>query len=325
MRLMRYVVTNVIFCLFVAPALVLAQPSFPTKPIRILVGFAPGGGSDILARALAQPMSELLEQQIVIDNRPGAGGIISAELAMRSAPDGYTLLLGSPGGFAINPNLVPKLSYDPIRDFAPVGLFATLFYIVGVHPSLPVRSLGDLLSLAKARPGQITYGSSGQGANIHLAIEQFSRMAGIKMTHVPYKGNAPMLTGLMSGEVAIVFDPMPTSMPLVKAGRMRALAVTSSQRSSLLPEIPTVSEAGVKGFESTNWFAIFAPAKTPRVVVDRLNVAINQSMKNSAVRQRFLSQGAEPSAGSPEELSQIVKRDLEKFARVIKEAGVRAE
>lgn len=302
-----------------------AQSPYPNKPIRLIVGFAPGGGSDILARALGQPLAELLGQQIIVDNRPGAGGIIAAEVAMRAAPDGYTLLLGSPGGFSIRPNLMAKFPYDPVRDFTPIGSFATLFYIVGVHPSMPVRSLRDLIALAKEQPGQVTYGSSGQGANIHLAIEQFSMMAGVKMAHVPYKGNAPMLIGLMGGEIALVFDPVLTSMPLVKSGRMRALAVTSRNRFSLLPEIPTVSEAGVKGFESTNWFAIFAPAKTPAPIVERLNSAINQVMKNQAVRERFLSQGTEPASGTPEELEALVKRELLSFAKVIKTARIKLE
>jgi tripartite-type tricarboxylate transporter receptor subunit TctC len=308
-----------------APVAALAQGAYPSKPVRILVGFAPGGGSDILARALAQPLSEALEQQVVVDNRPGAGGVIAAELAMRSPPDGYTLLLGSPGAFTINPNLLAKIPYDPVRDFTPIGTFATLFYIVGVHPSLPVKSLRELLALAKAKPGQIAFGSSGQGANIHLAIEQFSRAAGIRMMHVPYKGNAPMLTGLMSGEVALVFDPMPTSMPLVKSGRMKALAVTAASRSSLLPELPTVSEAGVPGYEATNWFAIFAPAKTPDAIVSRLNGAMGRVMKNPTVRQRFQSQGAEPYAGSSEDLGRLVRTELAKYARIIQEANIRAE
>jgi tripartite-type tricarboxylate transporter receptor subunit TctC len=311
--------------LLLLPVALEAQQPYPSKPLRIIVGFSPGGGSDILARALGQPVGELLGQQVIVDNRPGAGGIIAAEVTLKSPPDGYTLLVGSPGGFTINPNLLPKFPYDPVKDFAPVSLFATLFYIVGVHPSLPVRSLKEFIALAGARPGQLSYGSSGQGANIHLAIEQFTMMAGIKMIHVPYKGNAPMLTALMSGEVGMVFDPVPTSMPLAKSGRLRALAVTSAQRSPLLPEVPTVSEAGVKGYESTNWFAIFAPAGTPRPIVDRLNSAIAQSMANPVVKQRFQSQGVDPVSSTPEELGMLVQRELAKFAKIIKDANIRAE
>jgi len=319
-------VLSYVFCIALLGSTQLhAQTTYPNKSIRLIVGFAPGGGSDILARALGQPLGEVLGQQIIIDNRPGAGGIIAAEVAKRATPDGHTLLLGSPGPFSISPNLMAKFPYDPILDFTPIGTFATLFYVVGVHPSLPVRSLRDLIALAKQKPGQVSFGSSGQGANIHLAIEQFSVAAGIKMTHVPYKGNAPMLTGLMGGEVAMVFDPVLTSLPLAKSGRIRALAVTSRNRSSLLPEIPTVSEAGVKNYESTNWFAIFAPAKTPVSIVERLNMAINQVMKNKVVEDRFISQGTQPAPSTPEELEALVKSELIKFANLIKSAHIKIQ
>ena len=187
-----------------------AQSQYPVKPVRLIIGFAPGGGTDILARALAQPLSELLGQQVTVDNRAGAGGIIATELGAKAAPDGYTLLVGSSAGFAINPNLMAKLPYDPVKDFAPVGLFATLSYVIDVHPSLPVKSLKDLLALARAKPGAINYGSAGQGSSTHLAIEQFAQMGGVRMTHIPYKGNTPAMTALMSGEVAMVFDPVLT-------------------------------------------------------------------------------------------------------------------
>jgi tripartite-type tricarboxylate transporter receptor subunit TctC len=308
-----------------AAVAVCAQQSYPNKPIRLIVGFAPGGGTDILARALGQPLAEMLGQQLTIDNRAGAGGVIATELGARAAPDGYTLLVGSSAGFAINPNLMAKLPYDPVKDFAPVGMFATLSYVVDVHPSLPVKTLGDFIALARAQPGAINYGTAGQGSSTHLAVEQFAQMAGVRMTHVPYKGNTPAMTALLSGEVAMVFDPVPTSMPMIKSGRVRALAVTTARRSALLPEVPTVAEAGVKGYEAGNWFGIFAPAGTPKEIVERLNAAINKAMTRADVKDKLAGQGADALIGSPADLAALVQRELAKFAKIIKSAGVRIE
>ncbi|MEO7727941.1 MAG: tripartite tricarboxylate transporter substrate binding protein [Burkholderiales bacterium] len=302
-----------------------AQPAYPVKPIRLIVGFAPGGGTDILARAMAQPLGELLGQQVTIDNRAGAGGIIATELGARAAPDGYTLLVGSSAGFAINPNLMAKLPYDPVRDFTPVGMFATLSYAVDVHPSLPAKTLRDLIALARAKPGAINYGSAGQGSSTHLAIEQFAQMSGIKLTHIPYKGNTPAMTALMSGEVAMVFDPVLTSVPMIRSGRVRALAVSTAKRSALLPEVPTIAEAGVKGYEAGNWFGVFAPAGTPREIVERLNTAINRTMTRPEMKDKLVSQGADALTGTPAELAALVQRELAKFAAIIKAAGVRVE
>ncbi len=322
MRLMTQAMVCASLC---AAGVAAAQPAYPNKPIRLLVGFAAGGGTDILARALGQPLGELLGQQVTIDNRAGAGGIIATELGAKAAPDGYTLLVGSSAGFAINPNLMAKLPYDPVKDFAPVGMFATLSYALDVHPSLPARTLRDFVALAHSRPGAINYGSAGQGSSTHLAIEQFALMAGIQMTHVPYKGNTPAMTALMSGEVAMVFDPVLTSLPMVKSGRVRALAVTTARRSALLPEVPTVAQAGVQGFEAGNWFGIFAPAGTPREVVERVNGAINQVMTRSDMKDKLTGQGAEALTGSPAELASLVQRELVKFAKIIKAARVRIE
>jgi tripartite-type tricarboxylate transporter receptor subunit TctC len=302
-----------------------AQTTYPNKPIRLIVGFAPGGGTDILARALGQPLSEMLGQQVTIDNRAGAGGIIATELGAKAAADGYTLLVGSSAGFAINPNLMAKLPYDPVKDFSPVGMFATLSYVVDVHPSLPAKTLKDLLALARAKPGAINYGSAGQGSSTHLAIEQFAQMAGVKLTHIPYKGNTPAMTALMSGEVAMVFDPVLTSAPLVKSGRVRALGVTTAQRSALMPDVPTVSEAGIPGYESGNWFGVFAPAGTPREIIERLNAAINKTMIRPDMKAKLASQGADALTGSPADLAALVQRELAKFAAIIKAANVRVE
>jgi tripartite-type tricarboxylate transporter receptor subunit TctC len=302
-----------------------AQSIYPNKPLRLIVGFAPGGGTDILARALGQPLGELLGQQVTIDNRAGAGGIIATELGAKAAPDGYTFVVGSSAAFAINPNLMKKLPYDPVKDFTPVGMFATLSYVVDVHPSLPAKSLKELLALARAKPGAINFGSAGQGSSTQLAIEQFAQMAGVRMTHIPYKGNTPAMTALMSGEVAMVFDPVLTSMPMVKSGRVRALAVTTARRSALMPEVPTVAEAGVAGYESGNWFGVFAPAGTPRDIVERVNGAINRAMTRPEMKDKLASQGADALTGSPADLAALVQRELVKFAAIIKAAGMRAE
>ena len=302
-----------------------AQQSYPNKPIRLIVGFAAGGGSDILARALGQPMTEILGQSVTIDNRPGAGGIIATELGAKAPPDGYTLLVGSAAAFAINPNLMAKLPYDPVKDFTPVGMFATLSYTVVVHPSVPAKTLREFVALAKAKPGKLNYGSAGTGSSTHLAIEQFLMMAGIRITHVPYKGNAPAMTALLSGDVDMVFDPVLTTAPQRKSGRIRALAVTTAQRSGLMPEVPTIAEAGVRGYESGNWFGVFAPAGTPRPIVERLNAAINKAMTSSGMKERLMSQGADALSGSPDDLSNLVQRELAKVARTVKEAGVKIE
>ena len=218
-----------------------------------------------------------------------------------------------------------KLPYDPVKDFAPIGLFATLSYVIDVHPSLPVKNLKDLLALARAKPGAINYGSAGQGSSTHLAIEQFAQMGGVRMTHIPYKGNTPAMTALMSGEVAMVFDPVLTSAPMVKSGRVRALAVTTAKRSALLPDVPTVAEAAIRDYESGNWFGVFAPAGTPREIVDKLNQAINKTMTRPEMKEKLASQGADGLTSSPAELAAFVQRELTKFAAIIKAAGVRVE
>ena len=322
---MKRVIQVIACALGACIAAVAAAQGYPSKPIRLIVGFAPGGGTDVLARALGQQLNELLGQPVTVDNRTGAGGIIATELGAKAAPDGYTLLVGSAAAFAINPNLISRLSYDPARDFAPVGLFAALSYAVVVHPSLPAKSIRELVALAKSRPGELNYGSAGNGSSTHLAIEQFLAQAGVRMTHVPYKGNTPAMTALMSGEVAMVFDPVLTSVPQIKAGRIRALAVSTAVRSALLPAVPTVSESGLKGYESGNWFGIFAPAGTPRPVVERLNAAINRAMTSGEMKDRLLSQGAEPLTGSPEDLGRHVQREIAKYAKIVKQAGIKTE
>ena len=319
---MRLIARVMLYALVCAATAAGAQQSYPNKPIRLIVGFAPGGGTDILARALGQPLGESLGQQITVDNRAGAGGIIATELGAKAAPDGYTFLVGSSAGFAINPNLMAKLPYDPVKDFTPVGMFATLSYAVDVHPSLPAKALQDLLALARAKPGAINYGSAGQGSSTHLAIEQFAQMGGIRMTHVPYKGNTPAMTALMSGEVALVFDPVLTSAPMVKSGRIRALAVTTLQRSSLLPEVPTVAQAGIKGFEAGNWFGVFAPAGTPKAILDKASKDIAAVLQLADIKERLAKQGVEVVTGTPEQLDALNREDTERYTKILKDAGV---
>jgi tripartite-type tricarboxylate transporter receptor subunit TctC len=307
-----------------AASAVIAQP-YPVKPVRMIVAFPAGGGSDIVGRALAQQLTDSLGQSVIVDNRGGAGGIIGTELGARAAPDGYTIILGSSGGFAINPHLNPRLPYDPVRDFAPVGLVTRLTFVLDVHPSVPAKSMKDFLALAKSRPDRLNFGSSGQGATAHLATELFMSLARVRMVHVPYKGAAPAMTAAIAGEVDVLFDSMPTTLPHAQSGRIRPLAVTTLQRSALMPQIPTLDEAGVKGYELANWMGIFAPAGTPRAVVERLNTAINAATRRPEMKERLLNQGAEPLSGTPEDLAAYLRRELDQYGRIIREAGVKAE
>jgi tripartite-type tricarboxylate transporter receptor subunit TctC len=312
--------------LLLAAACVSAQPAdYPSRPIRMIIAFPAGGGSDIVGRALAQQLSEQLGQPVVVDNRGGAGGIIGTELGARAAPDGYTLTVGSSGGFAITPHLNRHLPYDPVKDFAPVGLFTRLTFVLDVHPALPAASVAEFLALARSRPGRLNFGSSGPGATAHLATEHFMALTGTKMTHVPYKGAAPAMTALIGGEVEVLFDSMPTTLPHARAGRIRPLAVTTLQRSALLPHLPTLDEAGVKGYELASWFGLFVPAGTPRAIVNRLNKAVNTATARPEMKERLSGQGAEPLGGTPEDLASYLKRELAKYGKIIREAGIKGE
>ena len=300
-----------------------AQQDYPTKSMRLIVPFAPGGGTDIVARLLAQKVSEGFRQTVIVDNRAGGGGTIGAETAVRATPDGYTVIMMS-GSYATNAAMF-KLPYDPVNDILPMGLVGDTAFLIALHPAVPIKSVGELIAFLKAKPGALNYGSSGTGGIAHLSGELFDLLAATKMTHVPYKGNTPAMTALMSGEVALVFDPVLTSMPMVKSGRVRALAVTTARRSALLPDVPTVAEAGVKGYEAGNWFGIFAPAGTPREIVARVNEAINKAMTRPEMKDKLASQGADALTGSPADLAALVQRELAKFAGIIKAAGVRVE
>jgi tripartite-type tricarboxylate transporter receptor subunit TctC len=299
--------------------------SFPEKPSRFIVGFTPGGPSDIIARALGQKLSDQWGQQVVIENRPGAGGNIAAEAAAKSAPDGYTWLLGNNSILATNQSLYRSLAFDPVRDFAPVALVAIQPNILVVNPRVPATTVKELIALAKAKPGQLNYASSGSGAAAHLAGELFKTMAGVDMVHVPYKGAQPALTDVIAGQAQLMFATSASAIPYIKAGRLRALAVTSSRRSPSVPDLPTVSEAGVPGFEAITWHGVVVPRATPQPVVERLNAGIIEALRARDLRERLESLGAELAPGSPQDFADYIAREIPKWAKVVKDSGARAD
>jgi tripartite-type tricarboxylate transporter receptor subunit TctC len=311
--------------LLAAAAQAVWSQSYPTRPIRIIVTFPPGGPSDFVARAVGQKLTEAWGQQVVVDNRGGAAGIIGVELAARASPDGYTLLQGQSGGMSINPALHSKLSYDPFRDFAPVSMLVVNPQMLVAHPSLPVKSVKELVALAKRRPGQISYASAGHGSAQHLGMEMLKAMAGIDMLHVPYKGTGPALVDLFSGQVSLQFTSMPAVLPHVKTGKLKGIAVGSPRRSPAVPEVPTVAESGVPGFEFVAWYGLFAPAGTPPAIINRLNGQIVRILGDAELSQRLASQGAEPSPTTPEGLARYMREDHERWKKVIKDANIRVE
>ena len=291
----------------------------------MIIPFPPGGTTDILGRVAAQKMGEALGQQVVPDNRPGAAGNIGTELAAKAPPDGHTLLTAPGSTLTIHPSLYAKLPFDPLKDFAPVTVLAAVPNALVVHPSLPARNVKELIALAKSKPGQLNYASTGAGQSTHLSMELFKTMAGLKITHVPYKGSAPAVTDLLGGHVPVMFDNMPSALPHVKAGKLRALAVSTLKRSPVAPEIPTVAESGLPGFEVSVWFAVLAPAATPKAIVDRLNQILVKALQAPDVRERLLTQGAEPVGNTPEQFTDLMKRDLVKWAKVVKAADIRLD
>ncbi|MBS0336527.1 MAG: tripartite tricarboxylate transporter substrate binding protein [Proteobacteria bacterium] len=299
--------------------------AWPAKPIKLIVPYPPGGSADILARAIGQKLSEGLGQSVVIDNRPGAGTAIGAEATAKAAPDGYTIMLGTVSSHAINPALTPGLKYDPVKDFAPVSLVASIPFVLLVHPSLPARSVQELIALAKAKPGSLNFSSAGSGTSNHLAGELFKSMTHTFMVHIPYRGSAPALTDLLAGQVQLMFDLVLTAQPHVKSGAARALAVTSLTRSAALPNVPTVAESGVPGYEVSAWFGLFAPAGTPAGVVAALNAETVKAMRAPDLRERLASQGADAASSTPEEFAAYVKDELGKWTRVIKASGMKAD
>ncbi len=319
-------ITAVRSILFVAlamgTALATAQP-YPNKPIRFLVGFVAGGTNDIVARALAQKLTENLGQSVVVENRGGANTAIATEAGARAAPDGYTILLNAPG-HATNPALM-KLSFDPIRDFAFISLVAEAQNIVVIHPSFPPRNVKELIALSKRRPGAINFASSGTGTTVHLSAELFQYMTGIRWVHIPYKGGGPAAIELIAGQTQIMFANMPTAIQYVRDGRLRALAVTGARRAPAAPELPTVAESGVAGYEVTAWYGVSAPAKTPRALVDRLNNEIARALNSPDLKARLISQGADPVHQTPEQYTAFVQSEIVKWAKVIQAAGIKGE
>jgi len=299
--------------------------TYPSKPIRLIVPFAAGGGNDNIARLVGKHLSESLGQPLVIDNRPGAGGVLGAELAAKSAPDGYTLFLGGVGSHAVNPNLIEKLPYDPIRDFAPVILLAKAPLVLVVHPSVPARTFAEFVAYARKNPGKLNFASNGNGSSAQLAAVMFGSMARVDMVHVPYKGLAPALTDLLSGQVQLMFSSVVAILPHIKAGKLRALAVTGEKRMPSLPEVPTVAESGFPGFEASSWYGILAPAGTPREIVTRLNTEFTRALEQPEVRKTLLADGAEPVGGTPESFAAYIRSEKERMGKLIRDANIHLE
>lgn len=298
--------------------------AWPAKPIRLVVPFPPGASNDVLSRITAQNMSPGLGQQIVVENRPGGGGIVGAENVAKSPGDGYSML-NIQASFVANAALRAKLPYEPIADFAYVGMMARGPLLMVVHPSLPVKTVREFLALAKSKPGQVNYGSTGTGSHNHMATELFKRMAGINIVHVPYKGAAPALTDLMGGHIQLVMTSLPSAMTQVQAGRMKALGLASEKRSSFMPQVPTIAESGVPGYDSGVWYAMLAPRGTPPAIISRLHEEFRKVLADPAYRDFLVKSGIEPEGGSPEELARYIRSELVKWARVVKEANIKMD
>ena len=302
-----------------------AQADYPNKPVRMLIGFPPGQATDTLGRAVAQKLSQQLGQQFVVENKPGAAGIIATQAAMSSPPDGYTLLVSSSGPLAVNPGLYSKLPYDPIKDFAPVAGIAIVPLVLVTNPAFPATNVKELVATAKAKPKAVNYASGGSGVTNHLVMEMFRGAAGIDMTHIPYKGGPPALTDLIGGQVNVMFETSVAVLPFVKQGKLRALAVSSSKRISAAPDLPTVAELGYPGFSGVPWVAIMAPANTPAPIIAKLNGEVNKALNSKDIREQFLAQGVEPMQMTPEELGAFVKSELTKWTKAVKDSGAKVE
>jgi tripartite-type tricarboxylate transporter receptor subunit TctC len=303
-----------------------AQPTaYPTKPIRLVVPFTPGGSTDILARAIGQELTKAWGQSVIVDNVPGAGGAIGADKVAKAAPDGYTLLMGHIGTLAVNPSLYPKLPYNPVKDFAPVAWVARVPNVLVVHPSVAAKNVQELVALAKAKPGQLNYGSGGNGSAANLATEYFKLQTGVAMVHIPYKGTAPAVTDLIGGQIQVLFTGAPAVIGHVKSGQLRALAVSSPKRLDALPELPTVAESGYKDFEADQWYGVVAPAGTPREIINKLNQQINIALNAPELKARLASEGAVATPGTPEAFAQLIVREIARWKPVITSGRVKAD
>lgn len=317
-------------CIFVcASGLATALPSFaqgfPAKPIRWILPYPPGGGSDTIARPVARKLSENVGQQVIVDNRGGAGGNIGMETAARAAPDGYTIVMGLTAQLAVNPALYQKIPYDPIRDFEPITLLANGAYLLVAHPSLPVKSLKDVIAIAKKRPGELFYASSGNGSGAHLASELLNTMAGIRIVHVPYKGGGPALVDTISGQTQLLFATPIASAGHLQAGRLRAIAVSTTKRVNSMPDVPTIAESGVPGFDAGVWYGMLAPKGTPRDIITRLNEEFRKVLGDPDIRNFLTKSAVDPDGGTPEELGKYMRSELAKWAKVVKAANIRLD
>ena len=323
---MRLSLALVLLC--AAPALLAqtSQQSYPVKPIRVIILVVPGGGADITSRTVGQKLTETLGQQVIVDNRPGGNGIVGMEIAARSNPDGYTLVLGTIGPVAVNPSLYKKLPYDPVRDFDPIARAVSALNVLVVHPSVPVKSVKELIAHAKANPGRLTYGSSGVGFADHLAGELFNTLAGVKMVHVPYKGGAPAMLDLVGGNLQLIFATVSTALGSIKAGRIRPLAITFAKRVEQFPDWPTVAEAGVPGFAVDNWYGFMAPRGSPKPVVAKLHAEINRILDLPDVKERLAGVGIYPFvAPTPAAFGDYIRSEIRKYEQVVQASGVKAE
>src|SRR4051812_41873908 len=298
--------------------------TYPTRAIKLVVPSSPGGGTDIVARLLGQKMSEQLGQQVVVENRAGAGTIIGNDAVAKSAPDGYTLLMGL-STLAINPSMYATVPYDALRDFAPISQAVSGPNVLIVHPSVPARTVKELIALAKAKPGSLTFGSAGMGTSPHLSAELFKTLAHVDMVHVPFKGSGLSIISQLAGEIAANYPSLPTAMPYIKAGRLRALGVTTAKRAQALPDVPSIAEAGVPGYEATQWFGLLAPAATPRPIVDRLYQEALRALRSADLKERMTAEGLEVLGSSPEEFAEYIKSETVKWAKVIKAAGIKPQ
>jgi len=311
-------------CVLATPAHA-ADASYPSRPVRVIVPFPPAGTTDLMGRIVAQKLSEAWPQQVIVDNRAGAAGQIGAELAARSAPDGHTLFLGHIGTLGVNPGLYPKLRYDPLKDFAPVSMIARVHNMLAVHPSLPVKTVKELVTLARARPGSINYGSAGAGSVSFLCMEYFKMLAKVDIVQVPYKGTGPLMIDLIAGNTSLTFTGIPSLLPHTQSGRLRAIAVGSDKRLTLLPNLPTVIESGVPGYEVVQWYGVMVPAATPREIVMKINADMVKFLATPDMAAKMASEGGMPSSSTPEQLSALIKSEIERWAVVIKATGAKPD
>ena len=322
MNKIKYLVLSVVLAAGAIPATPVLAQAFPSKPIRLILPYPPGGGSDTIARPFARKMSENIGQQVVVDNRGGAGGNIGMETAARAAPDGHTIVMGLTAQLAVNPGLYQKLPYDPIRDFEPISLLANGAYLLVAHPSLPAKTMKDVIAIGKKRPDEIFYASSGNGSGAHLATELLNHLTGIRLKHVPYKGGGPALVDTISGQTQLLFATPIASAGHLEAGRLRAIAVSTTKRVSSMPNVPTVAESGVPGYDSGVWYGMLAPRGTPREIVNKLNEEFRKVLADPGIRSFLTKSGVDPDGGSPDELGKYMRSELAKWAKVIKAANI---